>query len=125
MTIACCFAILQALQPLIHAHLDGNHHSHAGGVHMAQTHEYAHVMGHKDSHIVSDGSHDAHTIAVPNGIKQDQATKFMVDLLAFVMVFCWIALRLVPSSNYFPQFTFISSSILRRRPQAPRAPPLF
>lgn len=125
MIVACCFAILQALQPFIHAHLDGEHHSHGEGFHTVQNHESTHATEHLNDHAVSDAGHATHTIAVPTGIKQEKSAFLMMDVLAFALVCIWLALVFVPCSNRFPPLPLISSNTLRRRLPAPRASPLF
>jgi hypothetical protein len=125
MTVVFCFAILQALQPFIHAHLDDGHHTHGEGLHMAETHESSHVINHLSSNSISDAGHDHHSIAVPSGIKQDNAADLMMDVLAFVLVSFWFVAAIRSGRNRFPQSSFISSYPLTRRLPAPRAPPLF
>lgn len=124
MTVACCFALLQALQPFIHAHLDGEHHPHAEGLHTAEIHESAHAHEHSSSHTMLDASHGAHTISVSQGIKQD-STYAVDDTFSFVLIAICFALIVILNPQYSPQPTSNFIKSLKRRLPASRAPPYF
>lgn len=124
MTVAFCFALLQALQPFIHAHLDGEHHSHAVGLHTAENHESAHALEHSSSHTLLDASHGAHTISVSQGIKQDSAYA-VDDSFSFVLIAICFALLVILNLHYFPQPSSNLIRSLTRRLPASRAPPHF
>lgn len=124
MTVAFCFALLQALQPFIHAHLDGEHHPHAEGLHTAEIHESAHALEHSSSHTLLDASHGAHTISVSQGIKQD-STYAVDDSFSFVLIAICFALIVILKPQYSPQPTSNLIRSLTRRLPASRAPPYF
>lgn len=124
MTVAFCFAFLQALQPFIHAHLDGEHHPHSEGLHTAEDHESVHALEHSSSHAILDASHATHTISVAQGIKQDSVYT-LGDSFAFVLIALWSALVLIVTSKPFLQLTSNPTGILKRRLPASRAPPYF
>lgn len=124
MTVAFCFAFLQALQPFIHAHLDGEHHPHSEGLHIAEDHESAHALEHTGSHAILDASHAMHTISVAQGIKQDSVYA-LGDSFAFVLIALWFALVLIVIPKHFLQLTFNPTRSLTRRLPASRAPPSF
>lgn len=123
MTVAFCFAFLQALQPFIHAHLDGEHHPHSEGLHTAEDHESAHALEHLSSHAMLDASHAAHTISVSQGIKQDSAYA-LGDSFSFVLIALAFLLVIVITSTRFLQPSSNPTRSFKRRSPAARAPPV-
>ena len=121
--IAMCFAILQAMQPLIHAHLDADHPIHNSGFHMGDDHEEA---AHESTITpqLSEEPHVSHTISVASGIKKDLDLS-LVDPLYAAAIFVIITLLLIPPHNFDTHFTPRFRQFLRRLSPAPRAPPLF
>lgn len=124
MSVAFCFALLQAMQPFIHAHMDGEHHPHSEGLHTAEDHESAHVLEHSSSHAILEASHATHTISVSQGIKQDSAYA-LGDSFSFVLIAIWFALVIIVTPKHFLQLTSNPTRSLTRRLPAPRAPPYF
>lgn len=123
LVIAACFAILQAMQPLIHAHLDTEHPIHTSGFHVGDEHEEVVHASSVDASL-SEVPHVSHTISVASGIKKD-IDLGVLDSITVAVIFIVLAL-LLPSSN-LPQPSYIPNfrRVLRRRLPAPRAPPLF
>lgn len=125
LSVAVCFAILQALQPFIHAHLDAEHPIQNTGFHVGSEHEEALSLEHLASHAVSNVPHEAHTVSVGSSIKQDSdATLMMNAILALVLSFCFV-LVLQSIHRLNPAFLLIPKESLRRRLPASRAPPQF
>lgn len=121
--IAMCFAILQAMQPLIHAHLDADHPIHNSGFHMGDDHEEA---AHESTITpkLSEEPHVSHTISVASGIKKDLDLS-LVDPLYAAAIFVIITLLLLPRHNFDTHYTPRFRQFLRGLSPAPRAPPLF
>lgn len=125
LTVAICFAILQALQPFIHAHMDADHPVHHTGFHVGDEHEEVFDAGHLGNHSVSSIPHASHTISVASGIKQDtDATLFTHAILAVVFSVFFV-LTLASTKQFIPALLLIPHSILKRRLPASRAPPQF
>lgn len=123
-TVAFCFAILQALQPFIHAHLDGEDHSHTHGLHVAEDHESAHALEHLSNHSFSDVSHAAHTVSVSQGIKPKSPDIFNGSF-TFVLIVIWFALTILKTPSHFLHLISNPARSFMRRLPAPRAPPYF
>lgn len=123
LVIAACFAILQAMQPLIHAHLDADHPIHNSGFHVGDEHE---EVTHESTvgATLSEVPHVSHTISVASGIKKDIDLSLLDSMTAAVI---FIVIGLLLPRNNIPQlqYTPYLRHFLRRRLPAPRAPPLF
>ena len=123
LAVVTCFAILQALQPFIHAHLDAEHPIQHTGFHVGDAHEEAVTADTLANHTLSNTPHISHTISVASGIKQDVAPIFLMDaLFAIVLTFCFV-LFLQASQALNPALPFTFTPSLRRRLPASRAPP--
>lgn len=122
LVIAACFAILQAMQPLIHAHLDAEHPIHNSGFHVGDKHEEVAHESTVDAEL-SEASHISHTISVASGIKKDVDASVLDPILGAVIFF--VVTLLLPSYHIpKPQPTLLLRQFLRRRLPASRAPPL-
>lgn len=121
--VATCFAILQALQPFIHAHIDVDHPIQNTGFHVGDEHEEAVSFEHLSTHSVSNVPHASHTISVASGIKQDLKNMSFADaLIAIVLSFSFL-LVLSSSQRLNPAFLLVPKESLKRRLPASRAPP--
>lgn len=120
--IAACFAILQAMQPLIHAHLDAEHPIHNSGFHVGDEHEEVAHESTVDAEL-SEAPHISHTISVASGIKKDVEAS-VLDPISAAVIFFVVALLL--ASYHLPKQQLIPllRQFLRRRLPASRAPPL-
>lgn len=121
-----CFAILQLLQPFIHAHLDTPHSPKTSSFHVVSDHEET-LQG---SNLSADDSifnspHPAHVISVDSSIKSD--IKFLIsDESIQLILFCLIiVLALQSVSKVFFPFTTHHYLFLKERLPASRAPPKF
>lgn len=122
LAVAICFAILQALQPFIHAHLDTEHPIQHTGFHVGDEHEEAYNVAQSTNHAVSSVPHATHTISVASGIKQDMDTQLLVNVLAVVFSICFL-LTLQSPQKRNPALVLVPIESLKRRLPASRAPP--
>jgi divalent metal cation (Fe/Co/Zn/Cd) transporter len=123
--VAICFAILQALQPFIHAHVDTEHPIQNLGFHVGHEHEEAISMQSLADHTLSNIPHASHTVLVASGIKQDSdSMNLLKALVAIVFSFCFI-LVLQSTHKLNSSFLFVAKESLKRRLPASRAPPQF
>ncbi|EUJ10449.1 hypothetical protein Meth11DRAFT_1268 [Methylophilaceae bacterium 11] len=122
LAVAICFAILQALQPFIHAHLDTEHPIQHTGFHVGDEHEEAYSVEHSADHAVSNIPHATHTISVASGIKQDVDVKLLINILAVVFSVCFL-LKLQATQKLNPALLSNPKESLKRRLPAARAPP--
>lgn len=128
LAVSVCFAILQTLQPFIHAHLlDVDHPTQHTGFHLGDDHEApVSFSDHQAEHEATNTVHVSNTVSVASGIKQDVNPALLVDALSVALLyFCFIivahsTLKLYPPASLTPAYRF-----LRRRLPAPRAPPQF
>ncbi len=125
LVIAILFAILQVLQPFIHAHLDDDHQFQKIGFHVAEEHEeVTNVTNHVIDHSLSSIPHAAHTILVSAAIKQDIDSALFIDVIGFVLLILCFAIVIKSAAQYFPQLLLIPPKFSSRRLPASRAPPL-
>ncbi len=126
LAIAYCFAVLQVLQPFIHAHLDAEHPIQELGFHIGSEHEeLTDFSGDFASHVVSNADHTSHTVLVASGIKQDFNPVLASDVLCVLLAYICFAVALRCTSKRYSSLSFIPCSSSRRRLPAPRAPPRF
>lgn len=127
LAVAVCFAILQALQPFIHAHLDGDHPFQNTGFHVGDEHEeYVNVPEHSKDYTVSVVPHASHIVLVATGFKQDIDPALLIDAMAFTLLCLCLVIALSSSVvSYFPPLGLAPFQSLKRRLPAPRAPPQF
>jgi hypothetical protein len=120
---AASFAILQVLQPFIHAHIDAEHPIQITGFHLGGEHEEVFNLEHLDDHAVSDYPHASYTVSVDSGIKQDADGTFLTNvILALIFSFCCVlALQAVHILNY--AFLLVPKESLRRWLPPSHAPP--
>lgn len=126
LVFATCFAILQALQPFIHAHLDAEHPIQNTGFHVGDEHEE--VVHHSDvsgEHALSTVPHASHTISVADGIKKDIDPALVADSIAIALFCLYIAIVLQSVSTHFLPLAPVPYQSLKRRLPASRAPPQF
>lgn len=122
-TIAIFFAILQVLQPFIHAHLDGDHSIQETGFHVGAEHEESFVTSNNHSAFVT--PHPSHIVSVTSAIKQDIDPALFIDVIGIVLLTLCFAIFLQSAAQYFPQLTLIPPKSSSRRLPASRAPPQF
>lgn len=126
LVFAICFAILQALQPFIHAHLDGEHPIQNTGFHVGDEHEEAmHHSAYSDEHALSAVPHASHTISVASGIKKDIDPALVADSIAIALFCLCIALVLQSVFTHFLPLAPVPYQSLKKRLPASRAPPQF
>ncbi len=125
LAVAVCFAVLQALQPFIHAHIDAEHPIQKTGFHVGNEHEEAFNVEDLASHVVSNVPHASHIISVDSSIKQDANGLLLMNaIIAVILSFCFI-LALQSTHRLNPAFLLVPKELLRRRLPASRAPPQF
>jgi phosphoglycerol transferase MdoB-like AlkP superfamily enzyme len=124
LTVSICFAILQALQPFIHAHLDAEHPIQKTGFHVGDEHEEVLNVEHL-ANYASNVSHASHTISVDSSIKQDTDSMLFINaIFAVAFSICFI-LVLQSTHRLNPAFLLVPKESLKRRLPASRAPPKF
>ncbi len=90
LAFAVCFAVLQTLQPFIHAHVDADHPIQNTGFHVGNEHEEVFSAEHLADHVVLSVPHASHTISVDSSIKQDAENLLVMNsILALVLSFCF------------------------------------
>ncbi|CAN4268341.1 hypothetical protein MCEMEM6_00476 [Methylophilaceae bacterium] len=122
LTIAIFFAILQVLQPFIHAHLDTNHPAQETGFHMGADHEESFSV--TNTHSVSVVPHASHIVSVTSAIKQDIDPALLTDAIALIVICLCFSIALQSALKLYPQLTLVSPKALKQRLPAARAPPL-
>ena len=127
LTIAIIFAILQALQPFIHSHLDVNHPIHHTGFHVGDEYEEVStdISSQINNHVVSNMAHVSHTVSVASGIKQDLSSVLAADIVGVVIFCLYFASALLATLKFYPALSLIFYNSLKRRLPASRAPPQF
>ena len=120
--VAICFAVLQALQPFIHAHVDADHPIQHTGLHVGSEHEEAHSFEHMADHALSNVAHVSHTVSVDSSIKQDADSLFLVHAFLLVFTFC-LVLALASPQKFNRAFLLKPKQSFKRRLPASRAPP--
>lgn len=121
LTIAIFFAILQVLQPFIHAHIDTDHPIQGTGFHVGAEHEESFSLS--ENHAVSVVPHASHIISVTSAIKQDIDLALFIDVIGVVLLTLCFAIVLQSVSRHFPQLVLIPHKSSGRRLPASRAPP--
>lgn len=128
LAFSVCFAILQTLQPFIHAHsLDVNHPIQHTGFHVGDDHEESvNFSEHLADHAAANTVHVSNTVSVAFGINQDFNSALLAEALSVALLYlCFaivahITLKLYPPLSLIPTYRY-----LRRRLPPPRAPPQF
>ena len=120
--VAICFAVLQALQPFIHAHVDADHPIQNTGLHVGGEHEESHSFEHIASHALSNVAHVSHTVSVDSSIKQDADSLLLVHAFLLVFTFC-LVLALGSPQKFNHAFLLAPKQPFKRRLPASRAPP--
>ena len=123
LAIAIFFAILQVLQPFIHAHLDVDHSIHDKGFHVGIEHEESFSVSH--NHSASFVPHASHIVSVTLAIKQDIDPALVVDVIDFVLFALFFVIALQSIRAPTPQPVLVSYKSLSWRLPASRAPPQF
>lgn len=122
--VVICFAILQALQPFIHAHVDAEHPIQKTGFHVGDEHEEVLNVEHL-ANYPSNVPHASHTISVDSSIKQDTDSMLFINtIFAVAFSICFI-LVLQFTHRLNPAFLLVPKESLKRRLPASRAPPKF
>ncbi|HWU82729.1 MAG TPA: hypothetical protein VN063_04490 [Methylophilaceae bacterium] len=114
------FALLQAMAPFIHGHLDIDHAGQMHGIHFSED-EHDHDFSSHAGHYLNDSSHLTHTVVVATGIKKDQDAALLVPA-AMLLLLLVLAPQVVPVLP-LPRLQRVPRPLLQRRPSAPRAPP--
>jgi hypothetical protein len=128
LAVSVCFAILQTLQPFIHAHLlDVDHPTQHTGFHLGDDHEASvSFSDHQADHAATNTVHASNTVSVASGIKQDVNSALLVEALSTALLyFCFIIVALSTLKRYPSSNLTATYRQLRRRLPAPRAPPQF
>lgn len=130
LVVALCFAILQALQPFIHGHLDSEHPIQHTGFHVGDEFEEA-VVVHVEAedlnaeHTITSTPHSSHTVSVGSSIKQDIEPILTSAIVGLMLVAIFLAINLPVFTVSFSRFSSFPYQSLRRRLPAPRAPPQY
>lgn len=120
LAIAYCFAVLQVLQPFIHAHLDAEHPIQESGFHIGSEHEERSVFL---DHVVLNADHISHTITVASGIKEDFSPTLRADIFCVIVLCLWCVIVLQSKLRPYRPLTLTPYQSLKRRLPASRAPP--
>lgn len=122
--VAFCFAILQALQPFIHGHLDADQPIQHHGFHVGNEFEEAVIAHINTQHTLAAApSHFLHTISVASGIKQDSNLTVTPDILGLMLMVVFLVVSLQIATVRYSRLTSFPYPPLKRRLPAPRAPP--
>jgi len=99
--VAICLAILLALQPFLHAHMDTEQIAQSNGFHVGMEHEEIFNSEQIINHDLSSIPHASHIISVDSGIKKDIDTNLVGDTIVAVILsfFFVLALQLVQRIN--------------------------
>jgi hypothetical protein len=122
LTVAVFFAILQILQPFIHAHVDANHPIQETGFHIGVDHEESFVTS--NSATVSVAPHASHIVSVAPAINKDADPALLIDVVVLVVLFIFFSIALQSALKLYPKLTLVSHKTLKLRLPAVRAPPL-
>lgn len=126
LAIAYCFAVLQVLQPFIHAHLDAEHPIQESGFHIGSEHEeHADFFDQVINHAVSNADHISHTISVASGIKENFKPTLLADIFCVIVLCLCFAIVLLSTVRPYRPLTLTPYQSLKRRLPASRAPPQF
>lgn len=121
--VAICLAILLALQPFLHVHMDIDQTGYLDGFHVGMEHEEIFNSEQITNHDLSSIPHASHIISVDSGIKKDIDTNLVGDtIVAVILSFFFVqALQLVQRIN-LPTSVVLKESLKRQLPTT-RAPP--
>lgn len=141
--LAVCFALLQVLQPFIHAHLEQHpahdslswqsddshahdHHAdthHQVGFHVADAHEEIFVQSDHHGTQLSTVPHASHTIFVAPAITKSADLAAVLNAMQLALFCVVMAVILLVTTQHFPTFFNPHSPSIKRRLPATRAPP--
>ena len=127
--LAICFAVLQALQPFIHGHLDADHPIQHTGFHLGDAHEESLGLNSGLSpselanHVVS--KHTSHTVSVASGIKEDVNAALLSTVFFAVLLCLSYTIVLNITAKRYSILSLTLSIPPKRRLPAARAPPQF
>ena len=122
-TIAILFAILQVLQPFIHAHLDADHPIQDTGFHVGTDHEESFSVSNIHTALVA--PHASHIVSVTSAIKQEIDPVLVIDVIGFVLFTLFFVVALQSARQPFSQLPLIPYKSSSWRLPASRAPPQF
>lgn len=122
LTITIFFAILQVLQPFIHAHLDTNQSAQEIGFHVGADHEEFFSV--PNIHSLSVVPHASHIVSVASAIKQDIDSAMLTDAIALALLCLCFIILLQPALMLYTPLALFSHQSLKRKLPASRAPPL-
>lgn len=124
LTVALCFAILQALQPFIHAHIGTNHPAEHTGLHVGNDHEEIWQVDHAQSnHYTHAVPYASDIVSVESGIKKDSDLMLALDVVGTLLFSLCLAVALLLTIQQFYQSVSSPYHSLKRRLPASRAPP--
>lgn len=114
------FALLQAMSPLIHGHMDTDHPDLIPALHLHEG-DYHHQADSQHGPFVVDASHVTHTISVAAGISNQRGMGLDLSTLLLLIV-CLLSLPKTVLSRLFVVETPADYSTRHRHPVA-HAPP--
>lgn len=118
-TIVIWFAMLQAISPFIHAHVEADSFVQGHGLHM---HIQNLMQIQDDEHILKSVSAPVHTIGINNAlVKSAESLSFPLFVVLFTISLLAVTIRLVRTNLIARPFLSLHLRSLSR----PRAPPLF
>lgn len=124
--VVLCLAVLLALQPFIHAHLDVEHPIQHSGFHVGSDYEESLSVHHdQPSHSVSAIPHVSHIVKVAPSIKQGIDLALVVDVAGLILVSFCLAIAIKLTAQQFSQLNPSFYQPLKRRLPAARAPPQY
>jgi hypothetical protein len=128
--VVLSFAILQLIQPFIHAHLDAQHPIQNTGFHVGDAHEnlaYHSSSITADANIaydaLSDFPHASHTLTVASGMTKPAELNLASSVSILILFAYVIALAVQPSLVLTVNHRNLPYKLLKRRLPASRSPP--
>jgi hypothetical protein len=124
--IAIGFAILQALQPFVHAHIGPLHPLQNTGFHVGEEHEELTFSSEFSvDHGALDIPHASHTISVESGINEVPSLSLAAEAI-YLVFFCLLFSFVLPLETKIVYSLVIRPfQSLKKRLPAPRAPPKY
>ena len=121
--VAICLAVLLALQPFLHAHMDTEQTVQTRGFHVGMEHEEIFSAEHITNHDLSSIPHASHIVSVDSGIKKEIDTNFVTDAIAAIIISFFFVQALQLAQRLIPAAPLVLKESLKRQLPDTRAPP--
>jgi len=121
--VAICLAILLALQPFLHAHMDSEQTGYLDGFHLGMEHEEVFNSVQITSHDLVSTPHASHIVSVDSSIKKEIDTNIVADAIVAIIISLFFVPALQLVQRLIPTTSLVLKESLKRQLQATRAPP--